>query len=169
MTIDLLKQSAIPWSYTYKPPESDTTYDVTNTCPIDTALQMVFYLWFRGFVPHSVVEEDSLLLQTMVHIRNQNYDQARHEFQMRTILPKKTRTDGNTVNWNCQGNPWDYRPFPVLFASNGPIYTTWENCSKKGEECPFHDRYIRLSTRRGNSKGKRFHFFSNPKQKGTIQ
>ena len=93
MTIDLLKQSAIPWSYTYQPPKSDTTYDVTNTCPIDTVLQMVFYLWFRGFVPHSVVEKDSLLLQTMIHIRNQNYDQARHEFQMKTILPKKTCTD----------------------------------------------------------------------------
>jgi hypothetical protein len=77
MTIDLLKQSAIPWSYEYKPPGSDITYDVGYTCPIDTALQMVFFLWFRGFVPHSVVENDSLLLQTMIHIRNQNYDQAR--------------------------------------------------------------------------------------------
>jgi hypothetical protein len=51
MTSDLLKQSAIPWSYTYKPPESDTTYDVTNICPIDTTLQTVFFLWFRGFDP----------------------------------------------------------------------------------------------------------------------
>ncbi len=68
MTIDLLKQSAIPWSYTYKPPESVITYDVSNTCPIDTALQMVLFLWFRGFVPHSVVEKDSLLLQTMIRI-----------------------------------------------------------------------------------------------------
>jgi hypothetical protein len=80
MTIDLLKQSAIPWSYEYKPPKSVIIYDVHNTCPIDTALQMVFYLWFRGFVLRSVVEKDSLLLQTMIHIRNQNYDQARHEF-----------------------------------------------------------------------------------------
>jgi hypothetical protein len=39
---------------------------------------MVYFLWFRGFVPHSVVETDSLLLQTMIHIRNQNYDQTRH-------------------------------------------------------------------------------------------
>jgi hypothetical protein len=169
MTIDLLKQSAIPWSFTYKPPKSDTTYDVTNTCPIDTALQMVFYLWFRGFVSHSVVVEDSLLLQTMVHIRNQNYDQAQHVFQMKTILPKKTHMDGNTVIWKCEGDPWDYRQFPVSFASNGPIYTTWENCSKKGEECPFHDRYIRLSTCHSNSKGKHFQFLTNPNQKGTIQ
>ena len=88
MTIDLLKQSAIPWPYIYKPPESDITYDVYNTCPIDTALQMVYFLWFRGFVPHSVVEKDPLLLQTMIHIRIQNYDQARHEFQIKTIRRK---------------------------------------------------------------------------------
>jgi hypothetical protein len=42
MTIELLKQSAILWSYEYKTPESDITYDVHNTCPIDTALQMVY-------------------------------------------------------------------------------------------------------------------------------
>lgn len=85
MTIDLIKQSAIPWSYKYKPPESVITYDVSNTCAMDTALQMIFFLWFRGFVPHSVVEKDSLLLQTMIHIRDKNYDQARHEFQVQKI------------------------------------------------------------------------------------
>jgi hypothetical protein len=169
MTIDLLKQSAIPWSYVYKPPDSDITYDVGNTCPIDTALQMVYFLWFRGFVPHSVVEKDSLLLQTLIHIRNQNYDQARHEFQMKNIKPKKISIDGNTENWNCVGDPWDYRQFPVLFVSNGPIYMTWENCSKKGENCPLHDRYIRLSTRDRNFKAVRFQFTTDPIQKGTIQ
>ena len=70
-------------SYIYKPQESDITYDASNTCPIDIALQMVFFLWFKGFVPHYVVEKDSLLLQTMIHIRDQNYDQARHEFQIK--------------------------------------------------------------------------------------
>ena len=169
MTIDLLKQSAIPWSYKYKPPKSDITYDVSNTCPIDTALQMVFFLWFRGFVPHSVVEKDSLLLQTMIHIRNKNYDQARHELQIKTLRPKRTRMDGNRDKWDCLGDPWDYRQFPVLFQQNGPIYMTWENCSKKGEECPFHQRYIRLSTRRRDVKAIRFQFMTDPKGKGTIQ
>ena len=133
MTIDLLKQSAIPWSYVYKPPGSDITYDVGNTCPIDTTLQMVYFLWFRGFVPHSVVEKDSLLLQTLIHIRNQNYNQARHEFQVCRVPPKKTYLQGGIGFWDCQGDHRDYRPFPVLFALNGPIYMTWENCSKKGE------------------------------------
>jgi hypothetical protein len=168
MTIDLLKQSAIPWSYVYKHPDSDVTYDVTNTCPIDTALQMVYFLWFRGFVPHFIVEKDSLLLQTLIHIRNQNYDQARHEFQMKNIRPKKTPMDGNKDKWDSVGDPWDYRQFPVLFLSNGPIYMTWENCSKKGEDCPLHDCYIKLSTCHRNFKALRFQFITNPIQKGTI-
>ena len=85
MTIDLLKQSAIPWTYIYKPPESDITYDASNTCPIDMALQMAFFLWFRSFVRHYVVKNNSLLLQTMIHIRDQNYDQAQYEFQIKNM------------------------------------------------------------------------------------
>jgi hypothetical protein len=136
---------------------------------MDTALQMIFFLWFRGFVPHSVVEKDSLLLQTMIHIRDKNYNQARHEFQVQKIRPGKSHIDGNRHVWNCWGDHRDYRPFPVLFASNGPICMTWENCSKKGEDCPFHDRYVRLSTRGCNLKTKCLYFVTDPKQNGTIQ
>ena len=105
----------------------------------------------------------------MIHIRNQNYDQARHELQIKTMRPKRTRMDGNRDKWDCLGDPWDYRQFPVLFQQNGPIYMTWENCSKKGEECPFHQRYIRLSTCRRDVKAIRFQFMTDPKGKGTIQ
>ena len=170
MTIDLLKQSAIPWSYEYKPSGSDITYHVRNTCAMDTALQMVYFLWFRGFVPHSVVEKDSLLLQTMISIRDKNYDQARHELQVqKQIRPGKSHIDGNRGVWDCWGDHRDYRPFPVLFASNGPIYMTWENCLKKGEDCPFHDCYVRLSTRCRNLKTKRHYYVTDPKQNATIQ
>jgi hypothetical protein len=46
---------------------------------------------------------------------------------------------------------------------------TWENCSKKGEDCPFHDCYNRLSTCGRNLKTKRLYFVTDPKQNGTIQ
>ena len=106
MTIDLLKQSAIPWSCEYKPPNSVITYDVSNTCAMDTSLQMIFFLWFRGFVPHSVVEKDSLLLQTMIHMRDKNYDQARHEFQVQKSNqgnPILTETDTFGIVWEITG------------------------------------------------------------------
>jgi hypothetical protein len=105
----------------------------------------------------------------MIHIRNQNYDQTQHEFQIKTIRPKKTKMDGNRDVWNCVGDPFNYWQLPVLFQSNVPIYMTWENCSKKGEDCPFHDCYLRLSTRRCNLKPIRFQFMTDPKEKGTIQ
>ena len=170
MTIDLLKQTAIPWAYKYQPPGSVITYDATYTCAMDTTLQMVFFLWFRGFVPHSVVEKDSLLLQTMIRIRDKNYDQARHKLQVqKQIRPKTSHIDGNRDVWDCWGDHRDYRPFPVLFASNGPIYMTWENCSKKGEGCPFHDNYVRLSTRHSNLRKKCLYFVTDPTQNKTIQ
>ena len=72
---------------------------------MDTALQMVFFLWFRGFVPHSVVEKDSLLFQTMIHIKDQNYDQAQHEFQVNKVR-QKTCTD-ETKTFGIVGEiPW---------------------------------------------------------------
>ena len=170
MTIGLLKQSAIQWSCIYKPPKLVITYDVSNTCPIVTTLQMVFFVWFRGFVPHSVVEKDSLLLQTLIHIRNQNYDQARHKLEVKSVIKVKENSYGwKQRHWNCLGDLMDCRIIPVIFASNGPIYMTWENCSKKGEDCPFHNRYIRLSTRGRNLKTMYLHFLTDPKQKGTIQ
>jgi hypothetical protein len=46
---------------------------------------------------------------------------------------------------------------------------TWDICSKAGEDCPFHDRYLRLSTRHRNLKPIRFEFMRDPKQKGSIQ
>ena len=77
--------------------------------------------------------------------------------------------DGNRNIWNCEGDPRDYCLFPVLFDSNGPIYMTWENCFKKGEICPFHDCYIRISVCCHNLKMICLHFMTDPKQKGTIQ
>ena len=99
----------------------------------------------------------------MIHIRDQNYDQARQEFQIKKILPKKTSMEGNRDVWNCAADIRDYRLFPVLLASNDPIYMTWENCSEKGEDCPFHDRYVRLSTCGRNLKTKRLYFVTDPK------
>ena len=149
MTLDILKQSTIKWSYTYKPPRSKVTYDVTNTCPIDTSLQMIYFLWLRGFVPHSIVENDSLLCKSLNAIRKRKYDQVRHELILEMSLKHKVHAYGNEEHWNCQGDIRDFRIFHTsLFRSNGPIYTTWGDCSKLGENCPFHNYYQFESRRR---------------------
>ena len=46
---------------------------------------------------------------------------------------------------------------------------TWDICSKAGEDCPFHDRYVKISTRRRNLKPIRFEFMTDPQQKVTIK
>ena len=103
--------------------------------------------WSFPFVSeHSVVEKDSLLCQTMNHIRNHNYNQAWHEFQVRRVRPTKTSIKWGRDFWDCWGDHRDYRPFPALFASNGPTCMTWENCSYMGEECLIHNSYIKKST-----------------------
>jgi len=111
-TVASLKQSVIPWSYIYKPPDSNIQYDVQNTCSIDTNLQMIFFLWIRGLVPHSFVEKDSLLLETLYNVRKGNFAKARHNLLIGRSLPIKVKKEGKTESWNCWGGFMDYKSFP---------------------------------------------------------
>jgi len=126
-TVASLKQSAIPWSYKYKPPDSNIQYDVQNTCSIDTSLQMIFFLWIRGFVPHSVVEKDSLLLETLNNVRKGEYNKTRHDFLLGKALPKKVEKVGNKEYWNCWSPFSDNQPFPELFNAPGIMQMIWGN------------------------------------------
>lgn len=164
-----LKQSVIPWSYSYKPPDSNITYNVVSTCAIDTNLQMIYFLWFRGFVPHSVMEKDSLLIKTLNLIKNQNYDKARHELLIsdRSFTRKISRREGNQEYWDCTGVFLDNRPFPELFRSSGPVQTIWGKCSKMDDKCPLHTFFQTRSKPLRDASRKLFHFNFSPQQ--TIQ
>lgn len=114
---------------------------------------MIYFLWLRGFVPHSIVENDSLLCKSLNAIRERKYDQVRHELILEMSLKHKVRVDGNEEHWDCEGDIRDCRIFPnSLFRSNCPIYTTWGDCSKLGENCPFHNYYQFESRRRESRK-----------------
>ena len=47
---------------------------------------MIFFLWIRGFVAHSVVEKDSLFLEALNCIRKGDFDKARHDFLSERIF-----------------------------------------------------------------------------------
>ncbi len=57
---------------------------------------MVCFLWFRSFVPHSVVEKDSLLLETLNNVRNGNFAEARHDLLIERSLLIKVEKEGKT-------------------------------------------------------------------------
>ena len=109
---------------------------------------MIFFLWIRGFVAHSVVEKDSLLLEALNCIRRGDFDKARHDvlsersFEDDPVivesLQKRVVKIGNKEKWSCWGNILDYRPFPVLFQAHGGRQLIWGACSKLGENCPLH-------------------------------
>ena len=142
ITLGILKQSAIEWSYTYKPPNSSLTYTVQNTCSLDTNLQMIYFLWIRGFIPTPVIDKDPLLLKTINDISNKDYNKARHDVMVERSVPHKVvDQNGDRESWNCFGDLKDSKPFPCLFKLNGCIQLTWEDCSKMGEKCPYHDFY----------------------------
>ena len=53
----------------------------------------------RGFVPHSVVEKDSLLLDTLICIRRGDFDKARHD-----VLSDRCFTDSFLVTNYKEGS-----------------------------------------------------------------
>ena len=128
----------MPWSHVYKPPNSNITYDVSNTCCFDTQLQMVYYIWFRGFLPHLVVNKDPLLLEALNNIRKGNSAKARHDLMIGRSVPVKVAKEGNIERWNCWGQLDETKPYPELFRSPGKMHLIWGHCSKMGENCPLH-------------------------------
>jgi hypothetical protein len=120
-TFEELKQQAIPWSYRFKPPNSSITYNVRNTCALDTSLQMIYFLWLRGFFPHDVMEKDPLLSKTMKCIHKGKYVPARHNVLSKMLPNIKRSTDGKEETWICTSDMMDFRPFPTLFKPKRPL------------------------------------------------
>ncbi len=104
--------------------------------PLDTNLQMIYFLWIRGFIPNAVIENDPLLLKTINDIRNKDYNKDRHDLILERSLPHKVEQNGDRESWDCFGDLKDSKPFLCLFKLNGPIQLTWGDCTKMGEKCP---------------------------------
>lgn len=103
---------------------------------------MIYFLWIRGYIPTIVIEKDPLLLKTINDISNKDYNQARHDVMVERSVPHiVVDQNGDRESWNCSGNVKDSKPFPCLFTSNGGIQSTWGNCDKMGDKCPYHDYY----------------------------
>jgi len=73
-------------------------------------------------------------------------EKARHDFLSGKGLPKKVEKVGNKEYWNCWSPSCDNQPFPELLNVPGIMQMIWGNCSKMGENCPFHDFLQKKST-----------------------
>ena len=136
ITLGILKQSAIEWSYTYKPPNSSLTYTVQNTCSLDTNLQMIYFLWIRGYIPNAVIETDSLLLNAINDISTKDYNKARHDLIVGRSIPHKVKQNEDIESWDCEGDLKDSKPFLCLFKSNGPVRLTIGETVLRWEKMP---------------------------------
>ncbi len=57
---------------------------------------MVYFLWFRRFLPHSVAEKDSLIIETLNNVRKGNFAKALDDVLVGRSLPIKVEKEGNT-------------------------------------------------------------------------
>lgn len=122
---------------------------------MDTCLQMIFFLWIRLFVPHSVRKKHSLLLENLTNLRNGDCNKAHHDFLIGRTIPYhvklhglgnkiiKVHKDGNTGRWNGRGDLGDYKHIPELFETPQKMRMTYGHCSEMGESCHFHDFFKR--------------------------
>ena len=61
---------SIPWSFTYRDEGSKTIIKATNTCSLDTVLQMLYCMWARHQIPHQIIEDcDPILSKSLSLIK----------------------------------------------------------------------------------------------------
>ena len=83
---------------------------------------MVYYFWFREFVPHSAVKKDPLLLETLNNIRKGIFAKALHDFMIGRSPPINVEKEGNIERWDCWGDLEATKSFPQLFQSPGKMH-----------------------------------------------
>ncbi len=69
---------SIPWSFTYMDEGSKTIITASNTCSLDTALQMLYCMWARQQLPHKIIENcEPILSKSFSLIKEGNHAYAR--------------------------------------------------------------------------------------------
>ena len=69
---------SIPWSFTYRDEGSKTIIKATNTCSLDTVLQMLYCMWARRQIPHQIIEDcEPILSKSFSLIKEGNHAYAR--------------------------------------------------------------------------------------------
>ena len=92
----------------------------TNTCPVDTALQMLYCMWTQKLIPHQIIEDfEPILSKSLSLIKGGNHAYARvlfindaHEkctstsdkFVTKTIV--QTKEGSHSETWDCWGACW---------------------------------------------------------------
>ncbi len=50
----------------------------SNTCPVDTVLQMLYCMWAQKMIPHQIIEDYELIIsKSLSHIKEGNQAYAR--------------------------------------------------------------------------------------------
>ena len=69
---------SIPWSFTYRDEGNKTVIKSSNTCPVDTVLQMLYCMWARHQIPHQIIEDcEPILSKSLPFIKEGNHAYAR--------------------------------------------------------------------------------------------
>ncbi len=94
----------------------------TNTCPVDTVLQMLYCMWAQNLIPHQIIEDcEPILSKSLSLIKEGNHACARVllindtteriEANIDKLLKKdivKNKDGSHTEYWNCWADCWYY-------------------------------------------------------------
>ncbi len=58
---------SIPWSFIYRDERNKTMIKASNTCSVDTVLQMLYCMLARKMIRHQIIEDCELILLIPFH------------------------------------------------------------------------------------------------------
>ena len=153
---------SIPWSFTYRDEGSKTIIKATNTCSLDTVLQMLYCMWARRQIPHQIIEDcEPILSKSFSLIKEGNHAYARVLFINDALerctdeLVKKTVSTNNdgshSETWDCWGNCLWYTQDTNKLFKTGEFKREYGEC-ELGPNCPKHQKYVKDSLRKYKDK-----------------
>jgi len=135
---------AIPWSYEY------VGVNVTNTCPIDSVLMLLYLMRKFGVLPQDIFSWDYTLTEALNHIDAGRFDEARDVWLMHLLYEFGSHDfDLNGTTWNLMSDSALFTSICELFQLQvqtlfGPCKVKESKKSKKtvlNDSCPYNSYY----------------------------
>ena len=133
----------------------------SNTCPIDTVLQMLYCMWAWRHIPHQIIEDCDLILSKFLSlIKEGNHAYARvifindatercmetsDRFVKKTIY--KTKYGSHSETWDGWGDCWWYTQDINKLFRTGEFMREFGEC-ELGPKCPNHSNRVKDSLRK---------------------
>ncbi len=132
----------------------------TNTCPVNTVLQLLYCIWAQHLIPHQIIENFvPILSKSLSLIKEGNHayvralftnDAAERKEEVLDRLLKKDIVENqdrlDTAYWNYWSDFWHYTQDDSKLFKTDAIRREYSYC-ELGPECPDYQNFVKKHER----------------------